>query len=242
MCSSEPPMYNSNIPFNFKWNGTYLGILTSENILTTIRTNVTYCRISYKGCETTCILRWIKNSLPCLIDEIKPLFGLEKLGTHWAHYKSKCVMLIQYTGSPYYLLKDIKSKYPHIVKDKSFLYRIQQIYVFREILQLSHSNDSSIRVLISNQNFIPISFTDSSISHSHVQLPKTVIKSWFNVSEPSTILLKMFPITHHIQISEFSSQLLSNIQQLSLRIDPDTIGYASCISDTITLRLLYITS
>lgn len=242
MYSSESPMYNSNISYNFKWDGSYLGILSSENILTTVRTNVTYCRISYKGCETTCILRWIKNSLPCLIDEIKPLFGLEKLGTHWAHYKSKCVMLIQYNGSPYYPLKDIKSKYPHILDDKSFRYRIQQIYVFREILQLSQSNDSSIRILISGQNFIPVSFTDSSISYNRIQLPKTVIKSWFHISEPSSILLKMFPITHQIQISEFSSQLLGNIQHLSLRIDPDTIGYASCISDTITLRLLYITS
>ena len=80
---------NDKIATNpFKWDGSYLGEVTNLKYLFE-----DYCQIEinlYVGYGK------IKRSLtvqPCIIDEMKIIFGLPKMGTHWFTYKNKVYIL-----------------------------------------------------------------------------------------------------------------------------------------------------
>ena len=72
----------------FTWNGTYIGILTEDNILAKFYAeNSEYWNIKIGNFSTSCLIRKSKNDYThCLVDELKPVFGLSKLGTHYAWY------------------------------------------------------------------------------------------------------------------------------------------------------------
>lgn len=96
----------------FKWDGTDItDLISHSNITCSCKkfNKIEYWIIRYypdinndepklvKECEEICMIRSCKNGISCLIDELKPIFGLRKLGTHWCKYgpKNKTKILIK---------------------------------------------------------------------------------------------------------------------------------------------------
>lgn len=64
------------------WNGSYLGEFKKEDIELIKKDKDTYINLKINGNNIKCILAKKVNILNCIFDEIKPLFGLTKTGTH----------------------------------------------------------------------------------------------------------------------------------------------------------------
>ena len=83
--------------FNFKWNGTDITQLLRDVHLETYELNkINYWRASIDDDNVQWFeVRTANTILPVIIDELKPVFGLHKLGTHWIPKKGKIIMLIR---------------------------------------------------------------------------------------------------------------------------------------------------
>jgi hypothetical protein len=93
-----------------KWDGSNItDIISHSDIYESEYNKIKYWLIRHvnpdtnKLCEELVIVRTTKGSLPSLIDELKPLFGLQKMGTHWFKYKNttKIIMPCQLTEKGY---------------------------------------------------------------------------------------------------------------------------------------------
>ena len=175
--------------FTFKWDGTELQNFGENNIIEKITSYIfEYWVIRYQECQTIVLVRKTKCYTPCLVDELKPLFGLQKLGTHYAKYGSGYVILIRsrtdLTGRNIIIestlnnIKNIKELNNDKIKDKdklgsfsvttekdNLINEIKRIYVFRDLLCLSKSTDNCIAIRRTESNELTaICFIDSAIN------------------------------------------------------------------------------
>ena len=86
-----------NIRSPFVWDGSYIGLISEQQILNRCGTcgKFEYWIFYYKGYTSACMIRFSKYYTQCLVDELKPLFGLNKIGTHYAYYKDKYAILLR---------------------------------------------------------------------------------------------------------------------------------------------------
>ena len=71
----------SNDPY--KWDGSLLGTIKPDQIVSKTRLNgLLYWTIKINDCQEQGIIRRIISPMSSLIDEIKCIFNIEKLGTH----------------------------------------------------------------------------------------------------------------------------------------------------------------
>lgn len=198
---------NSEDPF--KWNGSSLGNISDSQILVKyILAGIEYWRIKIGYYETICIVRKQKDYSPCIVDELKPIFGLVKLGTHYAHHNESAYYIILIRSR---MSQDGKNIQPEVSLkgyegelDDSVREKIKHIYVFRDILCLSKTkksvDDGSIilRKNITDDQIFPVSFIDGSIKVAKMidisistYIPETIFKKWLANDSPSKLLSGM---------------------------------------------------
>ena len=182
----------------WKWDGSFLGahkiniILQASNI-----EELNYFHISINGYETYCMYRETKDNLSCIIDELKPIFKIIKLGTHdiiigRTHYL--LVRCAYYNNEIIYdhKLSDI-SEYLNIKQTNYFYQKVQEVFVFRELLGLSQTFESSVRVRYHNCTYYPISFREgnSHLEKENSVVPLTILNKWFKDEDLSIIARRM---------------------------------------------------
>ena len=80
------------------WDGTEITDFLKESRITVeegIFEKIIYWKIQDGDKKEYCQIRFSQNILPCLIDELKPVFGLTKIGTHWIKYKGRFLILLK---------------------------------------------------------------------------------------------------------------------------------------------------
>lgn len=85
----------------FSWDGTDLGVYDSDIICNCISTNIegdkndVYWKLNIRQISEIVIAKTFKDSHQLIIDEIKPLFGIPKLGTHTIVIDKKKYIIIR---------------------------------------------------------------------------------------------------------------------------------------------------
>ena len=183
----------------FKWDGTCLGEYNVvEKLQTFYYNNFEYWNVQINGWVTTCLIRRTKSYTPCLVDELKSIFGLIKLGTHYIINGGNYIILIKarlnINGDS--IVHDTFLN-QNINVDEETINKIKKIYVFRDLLCLNKSFDSSIVIRTNDPNdpVYPVSLIDSSIKLEKyidigvsTYLPETVYSRWIKEDSPSKIL------------------------------------------------------
>lgn len=216
-----------------EWNGTYIGQLKKQNILQKFKfqreiywqvylpnDNFLESKDSLESSESAftffCLAKSSKTTLPCILDEFKPLFNLNKIGTHWCKIGTRIYILYQ-TKNATNLEIEVEPKLRDILKeDKNFLVNhdlideIKRIYAFREIFGITFSTHTSLRIRsftnfqpkesdkISLKNEIEIlSFREPNINPEKSTVSKTILKDIFNkdYSEIKKYILKLLNIS-----------------------------------------------
>jgi len=234
----------------FVWNGTCLGAFNNENIISSlICDGFEYWTIQLYGHYTVAMIRKTKNYTQCLVDELKPVFGLNKLGTHYAMYKGGYVILIKartdISGNSIvtdYLLSYTSSTGSMI--NKSLTDKIKDIYVFRDLLCLTKSFDSGIALRRSDKDpdvIYPVSLIDSSIKIERLSnitvstyMPEVVFNRWIKNERPRIILTKMCKVFNKEKISTRLFRLKSEIDKIIKQV---CVYEYSNLSDVIIARI-----
>jgi len=169
----------------------------------------------------------------CLVDELKPLFGLTKLGTHYASYKDKYVILIRArtTADDKYIVMDYtlnkKTLDDTNINLVSLVPKIREIYVFRDLLGLQKSTDSciAIRKSDSSQELYAVSLIDSHIKPERLidlsistYLPDTVFNKWFDNESPIAILKRMCNYINKDKITNIIFKIRNDIENVVNRV------------------------
>lgn len=226
------------------WNGTYIDNFSVKNIVNKFNIETfEYWVIYYQGYMTTCMIKLSKYYNQCLVDELKPLFGLNKLGTHYAKYNDKYVILTRarttidnsYIVMDYTLNNNNKTKPSEIINKPidnvnidplliPLISKIREIYVFRDLLGLSKSTDSSIAIRKSDELY-PVSLIDSHIKCERLidlsvstYLPDTVFNKWFKDESPTAILKKMCSCINTNKITNIVFRIRGDIENIVKRV------------------------
>lgn len=248
----------------FKWNGTHLGEINIYNIIDfRVDGSIVYWKIRLYGHETICIVRKCKTNNPCVIDELKSIFGLKKLGTHSVSYLGDTYILIRarctMDGASIVGEHTLKDLYNTVIMTNSYLRRtIREIFVFRDLLCLSKTNESSILLrrtgfatpgivdMMENEIY-PVSFIENNINInklSNVSSPSVLsqqtLDKWFIDETPSEILVKMcssVSVTKN-NILTIVNKFRTNIEMIVDRIQPGTgILVSNVIVNKLSARL-----
>ena len=238
------------------WDGTYLGKLCKEMIIDKRKTNQgTYWKIRFHSVTTWCLVKksMDKSVEQCIIDEIKPLFKLRKLGTNWAFKnQTKYVLINPYKieSDGFQQLKD----YPTLSKlklqsnqNQDTIKSIQKIYAFRLALGIKNHNKQMISLKSGNNNprqFYLICFNARSFEKSLNKnvLNKSIFEKYFHSNnnsdsvDPGMIIKKILDIKSDNELPKKMFHLRNIIRNIINRIDPDSI----LILETMMFRLTRI--
>jgi hypothetical protein len=180
------------------------------------------------------------STLPCLIDELKIIFGLEKIGTHWLKLNGKIYIISQLELENGDVLDEItldQYKYDRNIEDE-----VQKIFMFRELLGLTMNFEKNI-LLRKKQFYIqPISFYETGMhpSKSGKVLPNTILDKWFKNTDLDSETCKFFNIDNIENMNEVLLDLKTKLEKIFNRVDPNSIMNIDEILSRIRSRLQFI--
>jgi hypothetical protein len=180
------------------------------------------------------IVKKSSHIFACMIDELKPVFGLEKIGTHWVKIHSKI----------YILFKPEKDRKGEIIEeltlneykyDKNLENEIQKIFLFREIVGVPRNTEKNVILRMKGLYVQPLSFYESNLSPkgSGKVLSNLVLDKWFKNTDLDEAVCKFMGITSIEQINEILLPLHKKLEDVIQRTDPTSIMYV----DEILSRL-----
>ena len=228
----------------YKWDGSYLGQYTKSVIDWKLETKRSkYCQLNIDGEVTICEIKSVKSHIPCVVDEIKPYFGLKKLGTHDLHIGKTLYQIIKATLPS---LGGLQEDYrlDEIVKihggaqnlPEELISQVRKIYIFRNILGISQSFDRSIRIRLEDNVMIPISFTENKMEPDiNKPISKVAIKKWFDGNDMiiPDILFEMLSIDDVNEIEYTIPIIRSEIDKVIKRIDRNLVILNSLLTRNI---------
>nr|QBK90242.1 MAG: uncharacterized protein LCPAC102_01550 [Pithovirus LCPAC102] len=237
----------------FIWNGTYLGEFFKTNILYEtyyIQTKTKYWTINYLSNTLICAIKKVDSVMPCIYDELMPIFNLPKIGTHYIKYKNNIYILYKilydtnYSIMPEILLSSIDiNKFDEFYRSK-----IRHIYIIRDLIGITHTNDNDIIVRQSyNKNMVLniISFKTYGINESisiNSTITNTCKKKWFTKNKEEInirhIYREIFKDVNNIDdIPIYISDIIIKMSNIIKRINPEYCYITNIISDKIMNKL-----
>ena len=225
----------------FSWNGSFLGNISKENIIA--RYEGPHKRkimvINIDGHETTCYYKNTKSSHQCICDELKYLFFLRKIGTHWVRYGEKRLIILYKIRFNHHReivdewhLNELNHLFhPH------FITEVQQVFAFRDVLNLRQSFERHVIVREPYQPVsrpYPISADEVTIDpRKNNFLSNTIMKKWFHQTTVHEVLREMFQIKTYLQIDILINKIRTIIQNIIKRIDKSQIWLEKYIIDRL---------
>jgi hypothetical protein len=223
-----------------RWDGSYLGKYTKEILLTNLNKPPVYWYIQTDTFSTFCIAKRTDDNFPCLCDELKPIFGLTRIGTH--------SIII---GNNFYVIYKVLIKHGYIIEDcklseispsipieelSEFNQRIRFIYTFRELLGILSISENDI-ILRETRKFkyTPLSNRDAknSIDKKQSKIKSEILNKWFQDSSISATCKEMFRYTTDEEITELISVYQDKIETVIKRINADYIWYTNTIMQRV---------
>ena len=189
-----------------------------------------------------CMVRTMSNgTLSCLIDEIKPIFKLQKIGTHWIKYNGKKLILLKVNLNSegaiiFDLTLDLLPYHERLAGE------VRKIFAFRELLGMTKSYEKSIILREYKKYIVPISFYEPNMEPSCGKfiLPKTVLEKWFEDISIDEVVKKMLEIESSQEITLKLYNLRSEIEKIVERCDRNCITFVDEILSRVGARLQHI--
>ena len=181
------------------WDGTYLGYITKSQILDKykyegyiywkLQLNIIPNESGESQITVFCGARGSQNTYPCIIDQLKELFGLRKMGTHWLRLGKRIIIVTKVeSNSDFEILTYLKlSRFEKNIYPK-FQEEVRRIFAFKEILGVKFATLNNLTVIpkISNSgddlsldDFTVVSSRDPGFDFDKGIIKKPMLKLWF---------------------------------------------------------------
>lgn len=228
------------------WDGTFLGTFEPSVILAEKKSGKKRY-VELKLGNDRFIARMQKSKHPSfsnLVDELKAVFGLPKWGTHRLIIGSQLYLLLRLTfREDGYILEYPNLKETNIIRTEQFLKQVQEVLVFRDLLALSCTSETSLYI---HQGH-PISshetgFQVNALTNGKTVLSPRLLKVWFEETNPKTVLCRLLGIVWPLpQVSDITELLIkkrSEIEAIIKRVDPQLIYLSRTIAERLSTQLL----
>jgi hypothetical protein len=233
---------------NFMWDGSDLGSYPDDIIVyEDAHDNVKYWKITIGNRTEVCMYRKYTNMFPCVVDELKPFFGLTKNGTHKIKIGSTRYIITRLhqdaDGDPIFgrPLSKILPDDP-LRMDDYISQEIRKILAFRELLAISSSYESNIWLHPTGATYQPISVREINSKLDKGQdvsvVTSGIIKKWFSKISLSQTIKQL--VNYHGDPSECLVRTRKDVDKVISRVDENYIMYSNFIQDRLTRRLLDI--
>jgi len=121
---------------------------------------------------------------------------------------------------------------------EKFKKKVQDVFFFRNMLNLTNNIEKSVIVKKINNEFFPISYCENNITFKYNNIPDTILNKWFSDITLYDIAKRIFNIKKKDDISKKISELRDKINQVIERIDRTKIFLTDLIIDNLSSRLL----
>lgn len=245
----------------FVWDGSDLGMLHPSSIIGSAMSvsKFRYWSLNIGGHKAICRVRSSRTTFPNIIDELKPVFGLPKVGTHRCTFGAKNYVLCRVNTDPTSgeivedtLLSQIvyDSKLPNgaPMVTNLFVAQVQELFIFRELLGVTASYEKTVAVRISRSGkhyrAYPLSFTESKMDPTLRErvIPETVIKRWFGDTNVDKVVSRVLGINDRESLTSGLASLRTKIEQTVRRVDAQSIWVSVFIIERAMSRLLSLTA
>lgn len=228
------------------WNGTFLGTF-EPSIIKAEKKSGKRRYVQLQLGEENFLARIQQSRQPSfsnLVDELKAIFGLPKWGTHRLIIGSKLYLLTRLTlREDGYILEYPNLTQTNIIRTDEFKKQVQNILVFRDLLALSSTSETSLYI----REGYPMSSCETGFKMDAVTNGKTVLsprllKTWFDETEPKTVLCRLldihWPLPHLSDITVLLINKRSEIEAIIRRVDPQLIHLSRTLSERLSTQLL----
>ncbi len=182
------------------WNGSDVGEISSaysQFLLTTpLKIKI--------GFEWMYVHRF-KDQIPLIVDELKTIFGLSKVGRLKATMHGRPCILTRISGDERYL----------VYGEEAPLNDVMRCFIFRWALDLIHHGDHDM-IVRREKNTAVVSYNEEILSHN-TNIPVTVMTKWFGSHENLDKSIKM------IIGSQSMPRLRGQIESVVKRVSPSHI-------------------
>lgn len=227
----------------FKWDGSDISdfIKDPKTVIEEggYKKNV-YWKIKHGNNEEICLKRNSSSNMACLIDEMKPVFGLEKIGTHWFKFKAKTVIIFKIVMENGSILEEITLD--QISHKKELATEVRRIFLFREMLGTSSNFEKNIILRKKGYYIKPVSFYEPNMNPSHhgKVIPDTILEKWFKDTDLDEATKIFFNIDKLENINKILLDLKKKLLDIFNRIDMNAITNLDEIISRIRSRLQFI--
>ena len=239
----------------FKWDGSDVTDLIKDKVIEQGRYGkIIYWKIYDENNDKfeICMMRTATyGTIPCLIDELKPIFQLEKVGMHYFS-RSKLATSPSKKSTKYcILLKVLLNEKGQIIHDlplesyyhQKITYEIQKIFLFRELLGITKSYEKSIVLRITetkNRYVVPISFYESNMEpckNTKIVSDK-IIEKWFSDIAFDVFVKQFFKVKTIEDIPNTIYAFRNKLSEVVTRYDSEYITFVTEIVSRLTSRLV----
>ena len=238
-----------------EWNGTHLGILNKYAVLDAIKSHagITYWKFRYQDQITFCMSRQvssgIKASHQCIIDEVKAIFGLPKMGTHSVRWQNRTYLLSKVPMFPGY--KNIvqeefaMGRIPDLAKclasHPEIKIRMQHLLGFWDIMGVRITENCALLRnfgTVTNAVWSPVGFRELRINPVEFgHFSQTMLYKWFDdISVPQAVA-RMLGVANSGQLYRKQTWLRFRIEEIFRRIDSKELHLVARIIERIINRV-----
>jgi hypothetical protein len=240
-------------PEGILWDGSHLGRLGPDRLFFYSKSDVTHIKyylLNHQGFSVLVTRKRTTTMIPNIIDEIKGLFQLPKIGTH------SCVAGRSYryvlrrvatTADGSGMVEDFNiTKVPEALFTPALIISVRELFAFRELLGVTNTQESSIiarEVRNDVGRTIQLVSTDEpSIDISgNLVISDLAYEKWFpeciDDCPISSIIIKMIGVDNPVHIAERLAWLRSGISEVINRIDRQEIGMLNSIMERASNRV-----
>lgn len=238
--------YSDVISKQWLWEGTTYYVITLptgwnfNEQLTQINGGIIYC-----------IAVCSKSVFPCIVEELKPIFGLARRGIHRITIDKREYILyyvpITVDGKLVWDIPLNRLHAQHSVRtDPLFRYEVQKIIAFCDLLALTNTNESHILIRPgAGDAYVPINSNENSTSiirqpHNDFSIiSKVLFIRWFGEDTPIDSVVKdMVRYSTGDNLTVTANKIREQLHQAITKYDRSLSWYVQFIFDRVSRHLL----
>jgi hypothetical protein len=242
------PILNSSLA----WDGTHLGSYTGDVAFSFMHEGVVCNYLVLPQGMIYCLMKSSKDCFACIVEDIKPLFGLTRRGIHRIKINGaeQTLYRVSVTSDGVMMsetpLNKLDSKH-HLRKDPIFRLEMQKLLTFCDIMALTSTSESTIRLHKDDKGYIPVNINERDTTlkkgakYDYSIIGKMLYLNWFGETTSQTEVLRiMLAERGFANLTTICHNQRTAIDAVINKYDSNYIWYSNFIIDRMSRILLNV--